>query len=282
MTGGIPYTNFALNVTFDYPAQWEYAPTTAEFNQRQDRFTGKDGFFTLFTETPGAVSLDEEAERYRSDKTYGTSATVQSLTMQGRDARLVLPSSDQPADAHGAAALIIQPPDSHAYLVLEADGQHIRVIMQTLRFLVAPITEENATWTTVTDAVGQSVSPVLRPGAPPPGFHQVEMQSAGQGTFEVVYFGAGKRLQIGVAPYQPPPDPGGTRQQVTVRGQPATLQVNDPKNDGRIWLWWEEPGHWQPSGETGTKETAFYLIYAEGLTADEVQRIAASLTRIGG
>lgn len=287
-TGWIPYTNPLFNVTFPYPAQWQKKESKAVM---PERYEGADGFFDIeiaHVSDPACPSFST-LDRTR----YGDRPTIELSRIEGQETCLIRPSADASGMSPADATLMVPEPQpvtfqsgTYNLLVLHGDVVHLRSIAQSLRFLTVPVAQADDVWNGVRDGVKQSVSPVLRPGALPPELRQMEARNIGQGTFEVVYSqysDSGKRLQIGVYPYQlPPPDPRGTRAQVTVRGQPATLQVNDPKNDGRVWLSWEEPGNWQPPGEKVARDKVFYLIYAEGLTAEEVQQIAASLAVMGG
>ena len=100
---------------------------------------------------------------------------------------------------------------------------------------------------------------------------------SGVGGFQVEYDGPGKRLSILVAGENAPPvqSAGSTRRQVTLRGQPATLQVDDPE----LWLWWNEPGHWQNAAGHG--DHVAYMLRAEGMTPEEVLTVARSMAPAG-
>ena len=72
---------------------------------------------------------------------HGSAPAIETLTIQGQEARLIMPSADQRQDLEGRAALLVRYPapvtiqgESYEYLVLLADRGHIRGIASTLRF----------------------------------------------------------------------------------------------------------------------------------------------------
>ncbi|HET7037733.1 MAG TPA: zf-HC2 domain-containing protein [Thermomicrobiaceae bacterium] len=143
----------------------------------------------------------------------------------------------------------------------------------------APLAQADAVWTAVARGVGDTINPVLRPSFVPAGLQTLQAEALAPGTFNVVYSGPGTYLRIGVAGWNPPLCGDGCSQsQISVRGQPATLQVNDasayPAN--YVWLWWSEPGSWTMPG-LNQPQGIDYLISAQGLTPAEVQQVAASL-----
>lgn len=144
----------------------------------------------------------------------------------------------------------------------------------------APLRLEQAdvVWRSASDGIGATIDPILRPNQLPPGFDFIRLGGAVPGFFDIEYQGAKQDLTVGAGAFNPPPaGPNGSQQQITVRGQPATLQINDTTQPSqRVWLWWQEPGTWEHSGlvdPTGI----FYLISAHGLTPDQVIQIANEL-----
>ena len=69
---------------------------------------------------------------------------------------------------------------------------------------------------------------------------------------------------------------GCTQSQITVRGQQATEQVNDAVQ-GHISLWWKEPGTW--SEDSSQLPGIEYWVFAQGLSADEVEQVADRWSR---
>jgi hypothetical protein len=143
-----------------------------------------------------------------------------------------------------------------------------------------PLSEEDAVWRTVAERTGSDLSPVLRPREVPAGLEQVKLLRAGPGEFSVEYTGPEERLTITAGPANPPAR--AAQERVAVRGNPATLQIEDPLRpaDG-VSLWWEEPGQWT-TGEpkAAIQDRVFYLVSAEGLRPEEVQLTAGSLIAV--
>lgn len=143
-----------------------------------------------------------------------------------------------------------------------------------------PVLDEQAAWDEVARSV-QAVSPVLRPQFMPPGIESARVQKAGLGTFWVEYSGPGKRLGIGAGAFNPSmvtTDSGGEQRRVTVRGQPATLQMKSRARPSEsVQLWWQEPGEWVPGAGAPMRDRVFYMISAQGLEPDVVLQLANSL-----
>ncbi len=88
-----------------------------------------------------SIDLATAAEAEHKLQPYGSQPTIETLQIQGQEARLILPSDDQPTGMQHQAALIIRYPQPVnvigtpcRYFVLWADWPHIRTIAQTLRF----------------------------------------------------------------------------------------------------------------------------------------------------
>ena len=137
------WTNFsspAFAVSLQYPADWQPAgygsPETGEI-----RFAGINGFFHINAMDGDSIDSVAAAEAGHRLKPYGSQPTIEILQIQGQEARLILPSSDQPAGVQSQAALIVRYPQvqtivwSPRYFVLWADWPHIRAIAETLRFI---------------------------------------------------------------------------------------------------------------------------------------------------
>jgi TolB protein len=136
-------------VTLRYPPGWALDPRYTRPDQ--ERYTGSDGFFQV--SASGADSIDAAAdhEANQLQHPYGSQPTISSLQVDGQEARLVLPSADQPGEMAGQAAVIVASPQpirlasvSYPYLVLWADQGHVRAIVTTLRFTVANATARAA------------------------------------------------------------------------------------------------------------------------------------------
>jgi TolB protein len=136
------YTNPAYAVSLEYPADWAPVPGYVAADGQPIRYAAINGFFHI-----GAMdteNIDDAAnhEAQHRLQPYGIQPTVESLEVQGQEARLILPSADQAAGMHYQAGLIIRYPDPVnmggtmvRFFVLWADVAHIRTFGKTLRFL---------------------------------------------------------------------------------------------------------------------------------------------------
>jgi len=110
------YESRKYSVRLRYPSGWARDPRYGE------RFAGEDGFFQLSAVGGEGLTLDgaAEGEALHKLRPYGSRPQVEKLRVAGRDARLVLPSEDQPEEMGGQAALIVgyprpgQAPDAGA------------------------------------------------------------------------------------------------------------------------------------------------------------------------
>jgi hypothetical protein len=137
------YTNPVLQVAFFYPSGWQYI----EGNPSSEKFAGSDGYFITGAIGGGGMSLDEvaQSEGYHVLKPFGTQPAIDSFTIQGQPARLILPSDDQSIYSHdmaGDAELLVQYPqplminDTQAdFFVLHAPATIIRDLGANLTFL---------------------------------------------------------------------------------------------------------------------------------------------------
>ncbi len=130
------YADEVYQIAFDYPAAWRDVSEELVI-----RLVGDDGW--VYVAAAGApADLDTVAanEAYHTLLPYGASPTIEPLTLaDGRPARLILPSADQPP-AMNDQAMIVTPYAEpvligsypHNYLMLAADRDHIRDIGATL------------------------------------------------------------------------------------------------------------------------------------------------------
>jgi len=133
------FSSPAFAVSLQYPADWQPAgygsPETGEI-----RFAGINGFFHINSMDGDSIDAVAAAEAGHRLQPYGSQPTIENLQIQGQEARLILPSNDQPAGMQNQAALIVRYPQvltivwSPRYFVLWADAPHIRTIAETLRF----------------------------------------------------------------------------------------------------------------------------------------------------
>ncbi|MBX4195589.1 peptidase M56 [Candidatus Parcubacteria bacterium] len=133
------YTNYAYAINLRYPPEWQPVG-----GQQYDRYEGSDGFFSVSAGGTGDITIDKMAENEANHalKPYGTEPYIQKLTIDGQDARLILPSPDQSPSMHGQAVLIVKYPtlvtigsQVYKYLVFWADRAHIQDIASSITFL---------------------------------------------------------------------------------------------------------------------------------------------------
>lgn len=131
------YTSSTYNVTLRYPGAWSKDPRYTLPNQ--ERYVGPDGFFQVAAASAASLDAAANSEANHPLHPYGTHPTITAFRLNGQDARLILPSSDQPAEMAGQAALIVVSPkpitlgsESYPYLVLWADQGHLKEIESTL------------------------------------------------------------------------------------------------------------------------------------------------------
>ncbi len=133
------YTNYAYGVNLRYPPEWQPVGGLAF-----DRYEGETGFFSVSAGGEGNISLDDLAklEANNPKKPYGSEPYIQTLVIDGQDARLIMPSPDQNVSMHGQAVLIVKYPEpktigqtTFKYLVFWADRANIQDIASSLTFV---------------------------------------------------------------------------------------------------------------------------------------------------
>jgi hypothetical protein len=130
------YTGEAYPLTLEHPAAWQQVA-----GDPVPSFEGADGFLTI-DGIAAADSVDEvcRAQAGHELQPFGTSPTIDALTVAGQEGCLILPSADQPADMRGAARVVVRLPFElfsvgYNFLVLDADAAHIGSIASSVRFL---------------------------------------------------------------------------------------------------------------------------------------------------
>jgi TolB protein len=134
VTGWATYTNQTFDVSLQYPPRWQPAPG------EENRYAGDDGFFAIDAignaqATIDEIAADQVGHRLRP---FGRQPTIETLEVQGQEARLILPSTDVSTDS--PAMLIVRYPQpidlgqTCQFFVLYADPDHIQTIAHTVRF----------------------------------------------------------------------------------------------------------------------------------------------------
>ncbi|MFC2065411.1 hypothetical protein ACFLXB_09990 [Chloroflexota bacterium] len=134
------YTNTFFAVSLEHPADWFPVPGYGSSDKGITRYEGTTGFFLVGSMDTDSIDQAASHEANHVLMPYGSQPTIEKLTVQGQEARLVLPSGDQPNGMMHQAALIVRYPFvasldwSPRYFVLYADLAHIRTIAETIRF----------------------------------------------------------------------------------------------------------------------------------------------------
>jgi len=132
------YSNKTYKISLNYPAQWKLNP------QYSNRYDGPGGFFQISASSGKDLSIDDivKFDVNHLSKPYGSSPSIRKLKIQGVDARLIMPSTDQSKEMNNLAALIVTYPKpiiikntTYYYFVLWADKNHIQEISKTLKFI---------------------------------------------------------------------------------------------------------------------------------------------------
>jgi TolB protein len=156
-------------VRLQYPSQWQTIPN------QPDRMGGTDGFVQLSAENGDPVVMKVcQSEANHPTHPYGTAPVIESLTVNGQAACLILPSGDQSPDMQRQAMLIAQYPQpvgtilagtTYTYFVVWADEQHIHPIATTIEFLPAGIPTP---FPTLTPTPPPFPTPIRYDGTPAP------------------------------------------------------------------------------------------------------------------
>jgi len=135
------YANMVFAVAFEYPADWQpdlgYGDSGGAL-----RYGGINGYFHISAMDTESIDLAVAAEAGHILQPYGSQPTIESLQIQGQEARLILPSISQNTEVQYQAAIIVRYPQpvnitGHPcrFFILWADPPHIRVIAQTIQFI---------------------------------------------------------------------------------------------------------------------------------------------------
>jgi hypothetical protein len=147
-TPGVPgwstFSSPAYGVSLQYPAGWQSVPGYSDPEAGETKFAGPDGFFQISAMSGDGLDQVVASEAEHHLRPYGSQPVIENVRVAGQEARLILPSADQPAAMAGQAELIVRYPEpvtlagyDYEFFVLWADQDHIRAIAQTVQFLAA-------------------------------------------------------------------------------------------------------------------------------------------------
>lgn len=132
------YENKVYNISLKYNSSWKLNP---KYNER---YEGKDGFFQVSATDGQNLKIDQVAKNDATHilQPFGSNPEITKLTIQGQEARFIMPSADQIKENNNQAELIVKYPQKikingnpYSYLIIWADKDHIREISQTIKFL---------------------------------------------------------------------------------------------------------------------------------------------------
>lgn len=133
------FSDKAYHISLQYPSTWKVNNAYST-----PRYEGNDGFFQISALDGEGWSVDLAAKNEVNHilKPYGTKPSISKLVIQGQEARLIIPSDDQPNGMKGTAELIIKSPipiqisgNKYYYLLLYADKNHIKEIAKSIQFI---------------------------------------------------------------------------------------------------------------------------------------------------
>lgn len=139
------YANPFFGITLEYPADWEHVDGEPHYGEK---YAGVDGFFKISAMRSEGLTLDLAVQREAQHRLlpYGTDPTIEEYQVQGRNARLILPTIAQEDEASANAALLVWCPETislvigsedkdYSVFVLYSDPAHVRRIAESLRFV---------------------------------------------------------------------------------------------------------------------------------------------------
>ena len=135
------YSNPVFAVSLEYPADWQPIPGYGSPETGEIKYGGINGFFQVNAMDTESIDMAASAEANHKLQPYGTQPTIETLQVQGQEARLILPSNDQATGRQYQAALIVRYPQPVnvlgtpcRFFILWADQAHIRTFAQTIQF----------------------------------------------------------------------------------------------------------------------------------------------------
>ena len=136
------YSNTVFAVSLEYPGYWQPIPGYGSPETGEIRFGDINGFFHINAMDTDTIDMAASSEANHKLQPYGTQPTIETLQIQGQEARLILPSEDQSMGMQYQAGIIIRYPmpvnisgTPVRFFIMWADLAHIRTIAQTIRFM---------------------------------------------------------------------------------------------------------------------------------------------------
>lgn len=137
------YRNEEFGFEVRYPPHWKLEEGLEEGYEGKS-YSGEDGFFRFLALKEIGIGGIDDVSKYEAyfDNPYGSQPVIENLKIEDQEARLILPSGDQPDNTKNQAALVIRYPktviiqgNKYDYFVLWADVDHIKQILSTFRFI---------------------------------------------------------------------------------------------------------------------------------------------------
>jgi len=139
------YKNPAFHVSILYPKTWQADLRYSKIGGVDGRYYGIDGFFSINsiggTVGESAMTVAKNMAFNKRATTFGTSPLVSSIIVDGQEAALILPSSDQSKALENEAAIVVKYPKAFTYqkltyrfLIIYADKNHIEKFIENIEF----------------------------------------------------------------------------------------------------------------------------------------------------
>ena len=136
------YSNPVFAVSLEYPGYWQPIPGYGSPETGNLKFGDITGFFHINAMDTESIDMAVSSQAYHKLQPFGANPTIESLQIEGQEARLILPSSDQSMGTLYQAAIIIRYPQPVnvsgtpcRFFIMWADEAHIRTISQTIQFI---------------------------------------------------------------------------------------------------------------------------------------------------
>lgn len=139
-----PVSQWMVRASPRFRAQFKYPPHWTRSSPREeDGYFGHNGFVIMSAFGGRGLTIDQAVGLEIKGKAdlYGAKPSIEKSLIDGQEARIVMPSADQPADKRGQAMAMIRYPtpirfssEIYAFAILWADQEHLPTIAGTFRF----------------------------------------------------------------------------------------------------------------------------------------------------